>query len=286
LSRTKVYSLRALETPELMGLLRRALTTPDRGLGHLQLQIDDDLLAEIAVSSSGDARSALNTLELAAGLARDGLIDRQAVADALQRKVLLYDKSGEEHYNLISALHKSVRSSQPDAALYWLARMMKAGEDRMYLARRLVRMAIEDIGLADPRGIEQAMACMQTVHFLGIPEGDQALAQLTLYLALAPKSDAAYQALNKANEIIESTVAGPVPFHLRNAPTRLMKEMGYSKGYKHAHKEMDAITDMECMPSSLVGTTFYHPTGRGVEQRLRERLDWLKKQRQEDRAEN
>jgi putative ATPase len=279
LSRTKVYSLRALETAELTALLRRALETPERGLGHLNLSVDDDLLEEIAISSSGDARAALNTLEVAAGLAADGRVDRQAVADAMQRKVLLYDKSGEEHFNLISALHKSVRSSEPDAALYWLARMMKAGEDRLYLARRLVRMAIEDIGLADPRAIEQGIACMETVHFLGIPEGDQALAQLTLYLALAPKSDAAYQALNRANAIIEGTVAEPVPLHLRNAPTRLMKEMGYAKGYQHAHKLSNAITDMECMPTSLIGTSFYQPTERGFEQRLRERLDWLKKQR-------
>jgi putative ATPase len=277
LSRTKVYSLRALETPEVVALLKRALKTPERGLGHLQLGIDAPLLEEIATASSGDARAALNTLELAAELARNGTVDRQAVADAMQRKVLLYDKSGEEHYNLISALHKSVRSSNPDAALYWLARMMKAGEDRLYLVRRLVRMAIEDIGLADPRAIEQAIACMQTVHFLGIPEGDQALAQLAIYLALAQKSDAAYQALNRANEVIETTVAAPVPLHLRNAPTRLMKEMGYAAGYKHAHKEIDAVTDMECMPASLTGTTFYEPTERGFEQRLRERLEWLRK---------
>ena len=199
----------------------------------------------------------------------------------MQRKILLYDKSGEEHFNLISALHKSVRSSDPDAALYWLARMMKAGEDRLYLVRRLIRMAIEDIGLADPRAVEQAVACQQTVHFLGVPEGDQALAQLTLYLALAPKSDAAYQALNQANAIIETTVAEPVPLHLRNAPTRLMKEMGYAKGYKHAHKELEGFTDMICMPPGLEKTTFYEPTDRGFEQRLRERVEWLKKRRAE-----
>ncbi len=279
LSRTKVYSLRALETSEVVTLLRRALETPRRGLGHLGLNVPEELLEEIAVASSGDARAALNTLEIAAELAREGTVDRQAVADALQRKVLLYDKSGEEHYNLISALHKSVRSSDADAALYWLARMMKAGEDRLYLARRLVRMAIEDIGLSDPRAIEQAIACMQTVHFLGIPEGDQALAQLTIYLALAPKSDAAYQALNKVNAMIESTVAAPVPLHLRNAPTRLMKEMGYSKGYRHAHREPDAVTEMACLPDSLSDVVFYEPTERGFEQKLRERLEWLKKRR-------
>ncbi len=279
LSRTKVYSLRALETEEVVTLLKRAVETPERGLGHLGLKIQDELFDEIAIASSGDARAALNTLEIAAQAAQEGTIDRQTVADALQRKVLLYDKSGEEHYNLISALHKSVRSSDVDAALYWLARMMKAGEDRLYLARRLTRMAIEDIGLADPRAVEQAMACMQTVHFLGIPEGDQALAQLTIYLAAAPKSDAAYQALNKVNATIESTVAPPVPLHLRNAPTPLMKEMGYSKGYKHAHKEDDAVTNMQCLPDALAGTHFYEPTERGFEKNLRERLEWIAKRR-------
>ena len=275
LSRTRVYSLRGLEAPETVLLLKRALCDTDRGLGSLPVKISDELLDEIAIASGGDARTALNTLELVADLAKDGKADRETVADALQKKVLLYDKSGDEHFNLISALHKSVRSSDADAALYWLARMMKAGEDRLYLARRLIRMAIEDIGLADPRAVEQAIACMQTVHFLGIPEGDQALAQLTIYLALAPKSDAAYQALNRVNATIESTRAEPVPLHLRNAPTKLMKEMGFSKGYRHAHHETDAVTDMPCLPDSLVGAQFYAPTERGFEQRLRERLLWL-----------
>jgi putative ATPase len=279
LSRTKVYSLRALQTAEVVTLLKRALEMPDRGLGHLALKISDELLDEIAVSSSGDARAALNTLEIAAALAQDGEIGRQAVADAMQRKMLLYDKSGEEHYNLISALHKSVRSSDVDAALYWLARMMKAGEDRLYLARRLVRMAVEDIGLADPRAVEQGMACMKAVHFLGIPEGDQALAQLTIYLALAPKSDAAYRALNSVNATIDTTVAEPVPLHLRNAPTPLMKDMGYSKGYQHAHLEKDAVTGMQCLPDALAGSVFYEPTERGFEQKIRERLAWLRDQK-------
>ncbi|MBV8552280.1 MAG: replication-associated recombination protein A [Acidobacteriaceae bacterium] len=279
LSRTRVYTLRALETVEIVGILRRTLETPVRGLGQRGLKISSELLDEIAVGSSGDARTALNTLEIAAELAKNGEIDQQSVADALQRKVLLYDKSGEEHFNLISALHKSVRSSDPDGALYWLGRMMVAGEDRLYLARRLVRMAIEDIGLADPRAVEQAIACMQTVHFLGVPEGDQALAQLAIYLAIAPKSDAAYRALNNVNETIEKTVAEPVPLHLRNAPTKLMKEMGYSRGYKHAHKEKDAVTDMQCLPPSLAGTVFYEPTDRGLEQKIRERLEWLRKKR-------
>jgi putative ATPase len=279
LSRTKVYTLRALETAEIITLLRRALETPLRGLGHLALKVPDESLDEIAVASSGDARAALNTLEIAAELAREGVIDRQAVADALQRKILLYDKSGEEHYNLISALHKSVRSSDADAALYWLARMMQAGEDRLYLVRRLIRMAIEDIGLAEPHAVEQAIACMQTVHFLGIPEGDQALAQLTIYLALAPKSDAAYQALNRANTTIETTVAAPVPLHLRNALTPLMKHMGYSQGYRHAHQAPDAVTEMPCLPESLIGSKFYEPTDRGFEQKLRDRLRWLAERR-------
>jgi putative ATPase len=280
LSRTKVYSLRALSADEIALLLHRALVLPERGLGHLHLEVDEKLLTEIAEGSSGDARSALNTLELAASLAADRVITPQSVTDALQRKVLLYDKTGEEHYNLVSALHKSVRSSDPDAALYWLARMMKAGEDRLYLARRMVRMAIEDIGLAEPRAVEQAIACMQTVHFLGVPEGDQALAQLALYLALAPKSDAAYRALNQANQVIESTRAEPVPPHLRNAPTRLMKEFGYSSGYQHAHNQEDTVTNMECLPASLKGISFYHPTNRGVENRLSERIRWLKQRKE------
>lgn len=285
LSRTKVYTLRALETHEVVSLLERALSTPDRGLGHLRLKISRDLLDEIAVGSDGDARAALNTLEIAAESAEDGEIGRDAVANALQRKVLLYDKSGEEHYNLISALHKSVRSSDPDAALYWLGRMMKAGEDRLYLVRRLVRMAIEDIGMADPKAVEQAIACMQTVHFLGVPEGDLALGQLTIYLAIAPKSDASYQALNRVNAAIESNVAQAVPMHLRNAPTRLMKEMGYSKGYEHAHRQVNAVTGMECLPTELAGTVFYQPTDRGFEKRVGEKLEWLRSQRQAPQTE-
>ena len=279
LSRTKVYTLRALETSELVTVLKRALAAPYRGLGHLGLKVNDELLDEIAVAASGDARAALNTLEIAAESAVNGVIDQQNVADSLQRKVLLYDKSGEEHYNLISALHKSVRSSDVDASLYWLGRMLKAGEDRLYLARRLVRMAIEDIGLADPRAVEQGIACMQTVHFLGIPEGDQALGQLTIYLALAPKSDAAYQALNRVDALIDSTPAWPVPLQLRNAPTGLMKQMGYSKDYQHAHKLQDAVTDMTCLPEQIADHRFYEPTDRGFENKLRERVAWLDEKR-------
>ncbi len=279
LSRTKVYPLRALEPAEIVTLLRRAIATPDRGLGHLHLTVSDDVLDEIAIASNGDARSALNTLELAAEVAKDGILSRGDLANALQRKILLYDKAGEEHFNLISALHKSVRSSDADAALYWLTRMLESGEDRMYLARRLVRMAIEDIGLADPRAVEQAIACQQTVHFLGMPEGDLALGQLAIYLALAPKSDSSYRAMNRIQEVIQTTTAEPVPMHLRNAPTRLMKELGYAEGYRHAHQEPDAITDMACLPPSLAGERFYEPTNRGFEQKLQERLRWLEERR-------
>ena len=199
-------------------------------------------------------------------------IPEAVLEEVLSRKVLLYDKGGEEHYNLASALQKSVRASDADAALYWLGRMLEAGEDRMFIARRLVRMAVEDVGLADPRAVEQAIACQQTAHFLGIPEGDQALAQITLYLALASKSDAAYQALNAVRAEIRQAVAEPVPLHLRNAPTKLMKGLGYGAGYKHAHQYADAVTGMECLPPSLAGREFYQPNDRGVEKKISERL--------------
>jgi putative ATPase len=269
LSRTKVYMLKPLTEEEILGLLQRALPV-------VKIGAPIDLLRQIATYANGDARSALNILELAAAAAKDGELTREAIEDTLQRKTLLYDKSGEEHFNLISALHKSVRSSDVDAALYWLGRMVESGEDRMYIARRLVRMAIEDIGLADPRALEQSIAAMQAVHFLGIPEGDLALAQLTIYLAVAPKSDASYQALNRVMEAVEQRLAEPVPFHLRNAPTGAMKQWGYGAGYQHAHKLEDALPDMECLPESLVGTRFYEPTKRGLEQRIAERLEEIR----------
>ena len=265
LSRSRVFTLQALSTEQLITLLRR-------GLALLGKQATGELLEQIAVFSNGDARTAYNILDLAA-TASDGLeIPTAILEEVLSRKVLLYDKGGEEHYNLVSALHKSVRASDADAALYWLARMLESGEDRMYIARRLVRMAVEDIGLADPRAVEQAIACQQTAHFLGIPEGDQALAQVTLYLALAAKSDAAYKALNTVRAEIRQGVAEPVPMHLRNAPTKLMKGMGYGAGYKHAHQYADAVTGMECLPPSLAGREFYQPTDRGVEKKIAERL--------------
>jgi putative ATPase len=272
LSRSKVYALRALSMDEIVMLL-------ERGLKALELGAPRDLLEQIAIYANGDARTGYNILESAAGVAREGILDSEAVESVIERKVLLYDKAGEEHFNLISALHKSVRSSDADAALYWLARMLQGGEDRMYLARRLVRMAIEDIGLADPRALEQAIAAQQAVHFLGIPEGDQALAQIALYLAIAPKSDAAYKALNKAMETVENTTAEPVPMQLRNAPTKAMKEWGYSHGYQHAHQFEDALNTMSCLPDSLEGTVFYEPTDRGVEQKISQRLAEIRARR-------
>jgi putative ATPase len=272
LSRAKVYALRALSMDEIVTLL-------ERGLETLHLTATRELMEQIAIYANGDARSAYNILETAAGVAREGVLDTAAVESVIERKVLLYDKAGEEHFNLVSALHKSIRSSDADAALYWLARMLQGGEDRMYLARRLVRMAVEDIGLADPRALEQAMAAQQAVHFLGIPEGDQALAQVALYLAIAPKSDAAYRALNKAMETVENTTAEPVPMQLRNAPTKAMKEWGYGQGYQHAHQFEDAVNNMSCLPENLRGTLFYEPTDRGLEQKIAQRLAEIRNRR-------
>jgi putative ATPase len=274
LSRSKVFNLRALTVEEIVSLLERALPL-------VHVKASPELLEQIAIASNGDARNAYNTLEAAAA-ASDGDLSQTSVEDAIQRKTLLYDKSGEEHYNLISALHKSVRSSDPDAALYWLARMLEAGEDRMFLARRLVRMSIEDIGLADPRALEQAMAAQQCVHFLGIPEGDLALAQLAIYLSIAPKSDAAYRALGAAIGDVQGTATEPVPMQLRNAPTRAMKEWGYGAGYRHAHLEENALTDMECLPPSLRGKRYYEPTLRGMEQKIHERLEQIRQKRERD----
>ncbi len=281
LSRSKVHALRALSTAEIVVLLRRALSDTERGLGDMQIEAPGELLEQIAIFANGDARSAYNTLEAAVAASNGRRLSTQAVEDAIQRKVLLYDKAGEEHYNLISALHKSVRSSDVDAALYWLDRMLEAGEDRLYIARRLIRMAIEDIGLADPRALEQAVAAMQAVHFLGIPEGDQALGQVAIYLSVAPKSDAAYQALNRVRDDVQATMAEPVPLQLRNAPTRAMRQWGYGEGYQHAHQFENALPDMKCLPPTLAGRRYYIPTDRGLEKRIRERLEEIRKARDE-----
>ena len=269
LSRSRVYRLRALTVPEIVTLLKRALPV-------IGLEASNALLEHVAIHSNGDGRQAYNTVEAAAA-ASGGVLSEQAVEDAMQRKVLLYDKGGEEHYNLISALHKSVRSSDVDASLYWLTRMLEAGEDRLYIARRLIRMAIEDVGLADPRALEQAVAAMQAVHFLGIPEGDLALAQAAIYLCVAPKSDASYQAMNAVHEDVEKTIAEPVPMQLRNAPTRDMKAWGYGAGYQHAHQFANAIAGMECLPPSLAGRQYYFPTDRGLERRIAQRLEEIRR---------
>jgi len=272
LSRSRVYMLRALTNEEIVELLRRALPV-------IGATATDEMLEKIAAASNGDVRSAYNTLETAVAGSPGGTIAEQALTDALGRKVLLYDKSGEEHYNLISALHKSVRSSDPDAALYWLARMLEAGEDRMYIARRVVRMAIEDIGLADPRALEQCIAMQQAVHFLGIPEGDLALAQAVIYLAAAPKSDAAYKALGDVTREVRDGRAEPVPMQLRNASTKSMKAWGYGEGYQHAHEFADAVNEMQCLPDSLAGRRWYYPTDRGIEKRIKDRLEELRVKR-------
>ena len=275
LSRSRVYALRGLTVPEIVTLLRRALPA-------VGLEAPEELLEQIAIYANGDARQAYNTLESAAA-ASAGVLAEAAVQDAMQRKVLLYDKGGEEHFNLISALHKSVRSSDVDAALYWLTRMLEAGEDRLYIARRLIRMAIEDISLADPRALEQAVAAMQAVHFLGIPEGDLALGQAAIYLCMAPKSDAAYRAMGAVREDVEKTIAEPVPLNLRNAPTRLMKAWGYGEGYEHAHNLEDALPGMECLPPSVAGHRYYFPTERGLEKRIAERLEEIRRLKEKKR---
>ena len=281
LSRVKVYVLNKLMEAQLVSLLRRALADPERGLGKLKIEIRDDLLQQIAVFSDGDARVAYNTLEaaiLGTKPAEGRISVTQAILeDVMQRKVLLYDKAGEEHYNLISALHKSVRNSDPDATLYWLGRMLEAGEDPLYIARRLVRMASEDIGLADPQALTVALNAMQAVDFVGLPEGNLALAEAAVYLALAPKSNALYAGYHKVQEDVSRTRAEPVPLHLRNPVTGLMREIGYGKGYQYAHDFEDRVTEMSCLPDSLKNRRYYVPTDQGLEKRLEERIEEILK---------
>jgi putative ATPase len=280
LSRCRVYVLQQLTEAQIVSLLHRALADSERGLGQLHLQASDEVLNKIASYSSGDARSAYNALEVAASLAQQagaGLLSDEIVHEALQKRVLLYDKSGEEHYNLISALHKSVRNSDPDAALYWLGRMLEAGEDPLYIARRVVRMAVEDIGLAEPNALALCMAARDAVDFIGMPEGNLALAQAIVYLCAAPKSNALYTAYGAVLQDVEQTAAEPVPLHLRNAPTGLMKNLGYGKGYQYAHDVEEKVVDMQCLPDGLRNRTYYHPTNEGVEKRIRERLEEIKR---------
>jgi putative ATPase len=318
LSRCRVYVLEPLSEERIAALLRKALEDRDRGLGALELSADDDALQLIASYSSGDCRSAYNTLEVAAQLAlepavqekqpvvgpgsvgpgfspdisakesdgdlspdahprKPNHIDRPLAVEAVQQRVLMYDKSGEEHYNLISALHKSVRNSDPDASLYWLARMFAAGEDPLYLARRVVRMAIEDIGLAAPEALNLCLSAKQAMEFLGSPEGDLALAEAVVYLALAPKSNSVYTAYAAVQQEIEHTRQEPVPLHLRNAPTKLMKELDYGRGYLYAHDEDGRVADMDCLPDSLKGRTYYHPTNEGREKLLAQRMEEIRR---------
>jgi putative ATPase len=284
LSRSRVYVLKPLTEEQVVLLLKRALTDEERGLGAMKLQASDAVLAKIAAYSSGDARSAYNVLEVAATLARASTevgaeITDDMVHDALQKRVLLYDKTGEEHYNLISALHKSVRNSDADASLYWLGRMLEAGEDPLYIARRVVRMAVEDIGLAEPNALSLCMAARDAVDFIGMPEGNLALAQAVVYLALAPKSNALYTAYAEVQQDVEATAAESVPLHLRNAPTGLMKGLGYGQGYQYAHDVEGKVADMQCLPDNLRDRTYYHPTGEGVEKRIRERMEEIKRRR-------
>src|SRR5579863_3768751 len=281
LSRSRVYTLKPLTEAQIVLLLKRALADKERGLGAMDLHASDEALAKIAAYSSGDARTAYNALEVAASLAGGAKteITDAIVTDALQKRVLLYDKAGEEHYNLISALHKSVRNSDPDAALYWLARMLEAGEDPLYIARRVVRMAVEDIGLADPGALALCMAARDAVDFIGMPEGNLALAQAVVYLSVAPKSNALYTAYGAVQQDVEQTAAEPVPLHLRNAPTGLMKGMGYGQGYKYAHDLEDKVADMQCLPDNLRDRVYYQPTNEGIEKRIRERLEEIKRTR-------
>jgi putative ATPase len=278
LSRTRVYVLQALTTDQIEALLRRALADPVRGLGKETIVIDDEAIQHIAVFSGGDARAAYNTLEAGVRAAQPDdsgkrTITKELLAELLQRKFLLYDKSGEEHYNLISALHKSVRNSDPDASLYWLVRMLESGEDPLYIARRLVRMASEDIGLAEPGALAVTVAAMQAADFVGPPEGNLALAQAAVYLSLAPKSNALYTGYGSVTKDLEITRTEPVPLHLRNAPTGLMKNIGYGKGYQYAHDVEDKVAGMDCLPETLTGKTYYRPTDQGFEARLRQRME-------------
>jgi putative ATPase len=279
LSRCRVYTLVALTEEQIVGLLRRALADTERGLGASGVAAKDEALATIASYSSGDARNALNALDVAAKLAvsleprGEKLITKAVAAEALQRRVLLYDKKGEQHYDIISALHKSVRNSDPDAAMYWLGRMLEAGEDPMYCARRIVRMAVEDIGLAAPEALNLCLSAKDAMHFLGHPEGELALAQAVVYLALAPKSNAVYTAYGAVLADIEATAAEPVPLHLRNAPTKLMKELDYGRDYQYAHDVEGRVADMECLPAGLAGRRYYFPTQEGREKQLAQRME-------------
>jgi putative ATPase len=278
ISRSRVVVLKPLATGDLLRVLRQALADAERGLSRFAATVDEDALGFLAAASDGDARTALNVLELAvttqppdeSGRRR---IDAAAMREAFARKALVYDRAGEEHFNVISALHKSIRNSDADAGLYWLARMLEAGEDPLYVARRLVRFASEDVGLADPQALVLAMAAQQAVHFVGLPEGALALAELVVYLAAAPKSNAVYLGYGAAAKDALETRADPVPLWIRNAPTGLMKQLGYGKGYRYAHDELEGVSEMECLPDGLRGRRYYAPGERGAEREIAARLE-------------
>lgn len=291
LSRCKVFVLKALEKEDLVTLLHHALTSP-KGLGNQSIEISEETLEMIALFSNGDARVALNTLEMACLNARQEnahwIVSKELVEQCTSQKSLLYDKQGEEHYNLISALHKSMRNSDVDAAIYWLARMLEAGEDPLYIARRLVRFASEDVGMADSRALEVCIAVYQACHFIGMPECTVHLTHAVTYLSLAAKSNALYMAYEAAKQDAKKQLAEPVPLHLRNAPTKLMEALDYGKGYQYAHDFADKITAMDCLPESLLGRHYYRPTSQGTERKVAERmkqLAYLKQQKKKEKQE-
>jgi putative ATPase len=285
LSRSKVYVLKPLSAEDIQGILSRAVHDAERGLGRLRVEVSDDVLRRLAVFSNGDARVALNILEIAVSLARSRSSDaipeltREDLESALQKKLPQYDKGGEEHYNLISALHKSMRNSDPDAALYWLGRMLEGGEDPIYIARRMVRFASEDVGLADTRALALALDATEAVRLVGLPECTLALAQAAVYLSVAPKSNALYTAYSQVVGDVQSTFNEPPPMQILNAPTRLMKDIGYGRGYQYAHDLEERVADMECLPESLKGRRYYHPTDQGMERRIQEILEGIQKRK-------
>ncbi len=285
LSRCKVYVLNPLKPAEIEEILRRALGDKERGLGNVAIAVPEEVVQQLAVYANGDARIALNILELAVTLVSGGKSNQASVlttADlesALQKKILQYDKAGEEHYNIISALHKSLRNSDPDASLYWLGRMLEAGEDPVYIARRMVRFASEDVGLADVRALSVALNATEAVRLIGLPECKLALAQAAVYLALAPKSNALYTGYAAVVSDVQRTFNEPPPLHIRNAPTNLMKELGYGKGYQYAHDLKEKVADMECLPDSLRHRQYYHPTDQGMERRIKEILVEIRKRK-------
>jgi putative ATPase len=292
LSRSKIFILTPLEARHVKGILRRAVTDPAHGLGAAAPEVSDEALTAIARFANGDARAALNLLDFAASSVQPDAatgrrrLDLPQLDGALQRRALLYDKSGEEHYNLVSALHKSIRNSDPDAAVYWLARMVESGEDPLYIARRLVRFASEDIGNADPHALGVAIAAKDAVHFIGMPEGSTALAQAVIYLATAPKSNAVYVAYLEAVNDAQRQTADPVPLHLRNAPTQLMKDLDYGAGYQYAHDSREGVISMDCLPPTLAGRQYYTPTDRGFEKELRRRLEGWQRIKQTRKQQN